>query len=156
MWPPAIPRRSPATAPNASSFAAPKGCRKQFLTLCADCDANAQFAQTPAHRISSHAENADDGKYRTHPEVPSARCSSTRTTHCNTRFEPQIRRPQIRSVLGSRLVRKGTVHKGVDVPFEIDGSLSTTEAGDIRIHADRIKSAAHIPVKGLLHRAAMG
>ena len=51
---------------------------------------------------------------------------------------------------GGRLVQKGTVHKGVDMPFEIDGSLSTTEAGDIRVHADKIKSA-HIPVKGLLH-----
>ena len=51
---------------------------------------------------------------------------------------------------GNRLIQKGTVHKGVDLPFEIEGSLSTTEDGNIRVHADKIKSA-HIPVKGLLH-----
>jgi hypothetical protein len=48
-----------------------------------------------------------------------------------------------------RLVQKGTIHKGVDLPFEIRGSLSATEDGNIRVHADKIKSA-HIPVKGLL------
>ncbi len=51
---------------------------------------------------------------------------------------------------GPRLIQKGTIHKGVDLPFEIDGSLSTTEDGKIRVHADKIKSA-RIPVKGLLH-----
>lgn len=51
---------------------------------------------------------------------------------------------------GDRLIQKGTIHKGADLPFEIDGSLSATEDGNIRIHADKIKSA-HIPVKGLLH-----
>jgi hypothetical protein len=54
------------------------------------------------------------------------------------------------SIRGGRLVQKGTIHKGVDVPFELDGSLSATADGDIRFHADRIK-AAHLPVKGLLH-----
>ena len=49
-----------------------------------------------------------------------------------------------------RLILKGTVHKGVDLPFEIEGFLSVTEDGDIRVHAAKIKSA-HIPVKGLLH-----
>lgn len=49
-----------------------------------------------------------------------------------------------------RLIQKGTIHKGIDLPFEIDGSLSATEDGNIRVHADKIKSA-HVPVKGLLH-----
>jgi hypothetical protein len=49
-----------------------------------------------------------------------------------------------------RVIEKGTIHKGVDLPFEIEGSLSATEDGNIRLHADKIK-AAHIPVKGLLH-----
>ena len=50
---------------------------------------------------------------------------------------------------GSRLIQKGTLHKGVDLPFEIEGSVSATDDGNIRVHADKIKSA-HIPVKGLL------
>jgi hypothetical protein len=51
---------------------------------------------------------------------------------------------------GNRLIQKGTIHKGVDLPFEIEGSLSATDDGNIRVHASKIKSA-HIPVKGLLH-----
>lgn len=53
------------------------------------------------------------------------------------------------SIHGDRLIQKGTIHKGVDLPFEIEGSLSATEDGNIRVHADKIKSA-HIPVEGLL------
>jgi hypothetical protein len=51
---------------------------------------------------------------------------------------------------GGRVIQKGTIHKGVDLPFEIEGSLSVTEEGNIRVHADKVK-AAHVPVKGLLH-----
>ncbi|HVP48241.1 MAG TPA: hypothetical protein VMT32_16725 [Bryobacteraceae bacterium] len=54
------------------------------------------------------------------------------------------------SIDGDRLIQKGTIHKGVDLPFEIEGSLSTTADGNIRVHADKVK-AAHVPVKGLLH-----
>ncbi len=54
------------------------------------------------------------------------------------------------TIEGSRLIQKGTIHKGIDLPFEMEGSLSTTEDGNIRVHADKVKSA-HIPVKGLLH-----
>ena len=42
---------------------------------------------------------------------------------------------------GDRLIQKGTIHKGIDLPFEIQGSLSATEDGNIRVHADKIKSA---------------
>ena len=49
-----------------------------------------------------------------------------------------------------RLILKGSVRKAVELPFEIDGSVSATPAGEIRIHADKIKTE-HIPVKGLLH-----
>ena len=49
-----------------------------------------------------------------------------------------------------RILEKGTMHKKIDLPFEIEGSLSTTSDGNIRMHAEKIKSA-HIPVKGLLH-----
>jgi hypothetical protein len=54
------------------------------------------------------------------------------------------------TINGSRLIQKGTVHKEIDIPFEIEGSLSPTQDGNIRVHADKIKSA-HLPVKGLLH-----
>ena len=49
-----------------------------------------------------------------------------------------------------RLILKGSVHRGIELPFEIDGSVSATADGDIRIHADKIKSE-HVPIKGLLH-----
>ena len=54
------------------------------------------------------------------------------------------------TIIGNRLIQKGTVHKKIDIPFEIEGSLSPTDDGNIRVHADKIKSA-HLPVKGLLH-----
>jgi hypothetical protein len=54
------------------------------------------------------------------------------------------------SIKGSRLSQKGTLHKGVDLPFEIEGPVSTTPEGDIRLHAEKIKSAG-IPFKGLMH-----
>ncbi len=53
-------------------------------------------------------------------------------------------------IKGDRIIQKGTVHKGVDLPFEVEGALSVTAEGNIRVHAEKIK-AAHIPVKGLLH-----
>lgn len=48
------------------------------------------------------------------------------------------------------LTQKGTMHKGVDLPFEMEGPVSATADGNIRLHADKIKSE-HIPFKGLLH-----
>lgn len=49
-----------------------------------------------------------------------------------------------------RIKQKGTVHKGVDLPFELEGTLSATPDGEIRLHADKFRSA-HVPFKGLLH-----
>jgi hypothetical protein len=54
------------------------------------------------------------------------------------------------SIEGNKVVQRGTVHKGIDLKFEIEGSLSTTADGNIRMHAEKIK-AGHVPVKGLLH-----
>ena len=54
------------------------------------------------------------------------------------------------SINGSRVIQKGTIHKGVDLPFEIEGPVSATPDGNIRLHAEKIRSA-HIPFKGLLH-----
>jgi hypothetical protein len=54
------------------------------------------------------------------------------------------------TISGGRLKQTGTMHKGIDVPFEVEGSVSSTPDGNIRIHADKIRSA-HIPFKGLLH-----
>ncbi len=49
-----------------------------------------------------------------------------------------------------RLIQTGTIHKKVDLPFEIEASLSATNDGRVRAHAEKIK-AEHLPVKGLLH-----
>jgi hypothetical protein len=49
-----------------------------------------------------------------------------------------------------RIKQTGTVHKAIDIPFEIEGTLEATQSGSVRLHADKIASG-HIPVKGLLH-----
>src|SRR5947209_6393920 len=54
------------------------------------------------------------------------------------------------SVAGNRVTQKGTMHKGVDLPFEVEGALSATPEGILRLHSDKIKSA-HLPFKGLMH-----
>jgi hypothetical protein len=54
------------------------------------------------------------------------------------------------SVKGARLVQKGTLHKGVDLHYEMEGDLSVTPDGNLRMHVDKIK-AGPIPFKGLLH-----
>lgn len=54
------------------------------------------------------------------------------------------------TIRGDRVIQEGTIHKGVDLPFEMEGSVSATTGGDIRLHTVKIK-AAHLPVKGLLH-----
>jgi hypothetical protein len=53
-------------------------------------------------------------------------------------------------IRGDRLIQKGTVHKGIDLPFEMEGSMSAMPNGEIRVHAEKIK-AGHLPLKGLLH-----
>lgn len=50
---------------------------------------------------------------------------------------------------GARLRLRGKLRKGGDVPFEILASLSTTAAGEIRIHPSSIR-VAHVPTGGLL------
>jgi hypothetical protein len=54
------------------------------------------------------------------------------------------------TVKGNRLLQKATLHKGVDLPVEMEGTLSATADGNIRLHIDKVKSE-HIPLKGLLH-----
>jgi hypothetical protein len=49
-----------------------------------------------------------------------------------------------------RLIQTGTIHKGLDLPFKIEATLSVTDDGKVRVHAEKIK-AEHLPVKGLLH-----
>lgn len=53
-------------------------------------------------------------------------------------------------IKGGKLVIQGTLHKAVPLPFEVEGVVSATNDGNIRVHATRIK-AGHLPVKGLLH-----
>jgi hypothetical protein len=48
-----------------------------------------------------------------------------------------------------RLKIKGKLHKKGNIGFEMEGQLSATTDGKIRLHAEKIK-ALHLPVKGLM------
>lgn len=48
-----------------------------------------------------------------------------------------------------KLKIKGKLHNKGDIPFQMEGRLTPTEDGRIRIHAEDIK-ALHLPVKGLM------
>jgi len=50
---------------------------------------------------------------------------------------------------GSQIRQKGTLKKGIGIPFEMVGAVSATPDGKIRIHPTQMK-AEHLPVKGLL------
>jgi hypothetical protein len=54
------------------------------------------------------------------------------------------------STKGTRVIEKGTMHKGVDLPFELEGNVSATPDGAIKLHVDKLRTE-HIPFKGLLH-----
>jgi len=54
------------------------------------------------------------------------------------------------SIEGNQLKATGTVHKIMDLPFEIKGIPSATPDGKIRVHPTSIKIAG-LPVKGFLH-----
>jgi hypothetical protein len=43
----------------------------------------------------------------------------------------------------------GTAHKGLPIPFTLEGPVDTVDGRQIRLHAEKVK-AAGIPVKGLL------
>jgi hypothetical protein len=53
------------------------------------------------------------------------------------------------SISGDRLKQQGTLRKGVGIPFELEGTVSATPDGLVRLHSTHIKSA-HLPVKGLM------
>jgi len=48
------------------------------------------------------------------------------------------------------LIQTGIIHKGIDLPFQVDASLAVTRDGKIRVHTEKIK-AGRLPVRGLLH-----
>jgi hypothetical protein len=50
---------------------------------------------------------------------------------------------------GQLLKIKGKLHSKGDVPFEMEGSLSASSDGKVRVRAQKIK-AVHLPVKGLM------
>src|SRR5262249_49175516 len=53
------------------------------------------------------------------------------------------------SIHGDRVRQKGTLVKGVPIPFEAEGKLAPTPEGLLEFRAMKIKSA-HVPVKGLM------
>jgi hypothetical protein len=54
------------------------------------------------------------------------------------------------SIEGGRIKQKGTLKKGVEIPFEMVGDMSATPDGKIKIHPIKMR-AAHLPVKGLMN-----
>lgn len=54
------------------------------------------------------------------------------------------------SMQGSQLKQTGTVHKGVDLPFEMRAEVSATSDGLIRMHPVSF-NVIHVPVKGAMH-----
>jgi hypothetical protein len=50
---------------------------------------------------------------------------------------------------GPRLKMKGKLHKGIDLPFSTTASVSSTDDGRLRLHAESMK-ALGVPAKGLL------
>ena len=53
------------------------------------------------------------------------------------------------TIVGNQVRQKGTMHKGVDIPFTIDADISATEDGRIRLHPTKVK-AAGLPTGGLM------
>jgi len=53
------------------------------------------------------------------------------------------------SAEGSQIRQEGTLRKGIDIPFEMVGTISATPDGRIRIHPTQM-TVARLPVKGLL------
>lgn len=53
------------------------------------------------------------------------------------------------SAEGSQIRQKGTLKKGIGIPFEMVGTISATPDGKIRIHPTQMK-VGYLPVKGLL------
>ena len=51
--------------------------------------------------------------------------------------------------LRGELKIKGKLHNRGDIPFQMEGRLTPTEDGRIRVHAENIK-ALHLPVKGVM------
>ena len=52
-------------------------------------------------------------------------------------------------IRGDRIHQKGKLKKKVELPFEIEASLSLTPEGFLRLHPEKIQSAG-VPVKGVL------
>jgi hypothetical protein len=53
------------------------------------------------------------------------------------------------TIAGDRLKQEGTLRKGVGIPFQMEGVISATPDGLVRLNSTGIKSA-HLPVKGLM------
>ena len=53
------------------------------------------------------------------------------------------------TIENGHLKLKGTMHKGVDLPFETESTMEATLEGMIRLHPVKVK-AAHLPAKGFM------
>ena len=55
----------------------------------------------------------------------------------------------VATIENGHLKLKGTMHKGVDLPFETESTMEATPEGLIRLHPVKVK-AAHLPAKGFM------
>jgi hypothetical protein len=96
----------------------------------------------------------DSGSFLVHVNAGEIQMTSASLTALMNEYTCAYEGAPIRNVScrfeNGRLIQTGTLHKKLDVPFEIEASLSITGDGDVRVHAEKIK-AEHLPVKGLLH-----
>jgi hypothetical protein len=56
---------------------------------------------------------------------------------------------KVEATKDGRLEQRGTLHKGIDIPFSMKASVSTTADGRLKLHMESLK-AAGVPAKGLL------
>lgn len=75
--------------------------------------------------------------------------ASVLNSYVFARSDAPLKSISIRIDSTGHLKVKGKLHSKGDVPFETDGTLSTTAEGKILLHAEKIK-ALHLPVKGLM------
>ena len=66
-----------------------------------------------------------------------------------TRADSPVKNLHI-SMENGALKQTGTVHKGVELPFEMRAEVSATSEGLLRLHPASFK-VVHVPVKGALH-----
>jgi hypothetical protein len=80
--------------------------------------------------------------------ISSTSMANVLNSHVFARNDAPLKNISI-TIEDGKLKVKGSLHGHGDIPFETDGTLSATDDGKIRLHAEKIK-ALHLPVKGFM------